>query len=110
MEPLATPDDPGVVTDHQALGLVDFVLLPHANQIRQRCWRLDEANGPAGSRFEFSPTTEHSQSLAQQSTSSTPRDTLAHLQEPLRTIRKMPNGTRLRECPRRSPQNAPSGC
>lgn len=32
MEPLAAEDDPGVVTDYQALGLVDFVVLPHANR------------------------------------------------------------------------------
>lgn len=32
MEPLAAEDDPGVVTDYQALGIVDFVVLPHANR------------------------------------------------------------------------------
>lgn len=32
MEPLAAEDDPGAVTDYQALGLVDFVVLPHANR------------------------------------------------------------------------------
>ena len=32
MEPLAAEDDPGAVTDYRALGLVDFVVLPHANR------------------------------------------------------------------------------
>jgi dipeptidase E len=32
VEPLAAEDDPGAVTDYRALGLVDFVVLPHANR------------------------------------------------------------------------------
>lgn len=32
MEPLAGPDDPGRVESHDALGLVDFVVLPHVNR------------------------------------------------------------------------------
>ena len=32
MEPLRTADDPGRVTDFTALGLLDFVVLPHVNR------------------------------------------------------------------------------
>lgn len=32
LEPLAGPDDPGRVTSYEALGLADFVVLPHANR------------------------------------------------------------------------------
>lgn len=32
LEPLAASDDPGHVTDYAGLGLVDFVVIPHANR------------------------------------------------------------------------------
>ncbi len=53
MSPLAAPDDPGQVTDTSCLGIVDFVVLPHAD--RRSADDLNSRQRVFGARFDLRP-------------------------------------------------------
>jgi dipeptidase E len=53
LAPLAASDDPGQVTDTTGLGLVDFVVLPHAN--RRSAEELDGRRRAFGDRLDLRP-------------------------------------------------------
>ena len=53
MSPLAGSDDPGQVTDTTALGIVDFVVLPHAD--RRSADDLNDRQRVFGARFDLRP-------------------------------------------------------
>lgn len=53
MEPLAAGDDPGSVTDFRALGVVDFVTIPHVNRYPPEVFHARRALWAA--RFDLRP-------------------------------------------------------